>query len=690
MSTVRIDLRQPAATGEVPAAMYVQFRPTARQDFADHVTLPRPFSAALDEGVVTVELAATGAGWCWEISEQIVRYVAVPESAEVLEYATLTDVDPATLIPVGDPPADVWALALSEAVEDATTDAAASALAASGSADSAVASAGTATTKAWEAAASALAASGSADTASAAKSAAEGARDTLLAARGAANGVAPLDSDSRVPDANLPTRLSSSSLSATIEAAIAASGGGAAQVTTLTLPESPTEGQSVTVLADETTVIPGGVTWDSGGEPVVSDRLLITFVWSGVDWVGTYGLPFAAAPDVVAPTAGALSVTAHDHDSIDLLVTGASDETALAAAPYSYSSDNGATWSAYQAGATYVFSGLAASTTYTLRHRVKDAAGNVTTGAAITQATDAAPADSTPPTAGTLAGSAITSTGFTLTVSGASDETALHATPYSFSTDNGATWSAWQASASYAATGLTAATAYQCKHRTRDAADNTATGAGVEVTTGAGSGLAATFLASYVDPGSMNTYTFPAADLGPAAADRSIVVAIHTRNASLMVTSVGIGGVAATIDAQTTNAQGQLVALAHAKVPTGTSGNIIFTVGSGSVPQRGAIGVWRVTGAPSLTAADTATAATNGAALTVTAGADGLLLAASTVYGATAEWANATEGYDTAAEILTCSGALATTSAGDVSPACTWGTVTEEPASVAVAYVAGS
>src|SRR5690606_16489587 len=59
-----------------------------------------------------------------------------------------------------------------------------------------------------------------------------------------------------------------------------------------------------------------------------------------------------------------------------------------------------------------------------------------------------APPDTTPPTPGAIAGSAITSTGFTLTISGASDAGGLHATPYAFSTDNGSTWSAYQAGAS--------------------------------------------------------------------------------------------------------------------------------------------------------------------------------------------------------------------------------------------------
>lgn len=189
----------------------------------------------------------------------------------------------------------------------------------------------------------------------------------------------------------------------------------------------------------------------------------------------------AASGDVTPPTAGGRAATSVTDAGFVMTVTGAADETALAAAPYAFTTD-GSTWSAYQASAVYVASGLTASTEYTTNHRVKDAAGNVTTGTAATVTTAAS--DVTAPTVGTLAGSAITSTGFTLTVSGAADETALHATPYRFSTDNGATYSAYQSSATYAVTGLAASTGYTCKHQTRDAAGNVATGAAVTVTTG--------------------------------------------------------------------------------------------------------------------------------------------------------------------------------------------------------------
>jgi hypothetical protein len=93
------------------------------------------------------------------------------------------------------------------------------------------------------------------------------------------------------------------------------------------------------------------------------------------------------------------------------------------------------------------------------------------------------PPDVVAPVAGTLASSSITDTGATVTVTGASDAVALHATPYSFSKDNGATWTAYQSSNIYAWTGLTAGTAHQMRHRVRDAAGNVTVGTAITVTT---------------------------------------------------------------------------------------------------------------------------------------------------------------------------------------------------------------
>lgn len=117
--------------------------------------------------------------------------------------------------------------------------------------------------------------------------------------------------------------------------------------------------------------------------------------------------------------------------------------------------------------------------------------------------------DAVAPTAGTLASSAITDTTFTLTVSGAADETALAAAPYAFSTDDGGSWTAYQTAAAYAVTGKTASTAYQCKHRTKDAAGNVSTGTAITVTTGAASLAPATVgsLFAHYDPSNAGSLT---------------------------------------------------------------------------------------------------------------------------------------------------------------------------------------
>lgn len=92
--------------------------------------------------------------------------------------------------------------------------------------------------------------------------------------------------------------------------------------------------------------------------------------------------------------------------------------------------------------------------------------------------------DLTGPVAGTSASSVITTTGFTLTVTGASDAgQGLHGAPYRFSIDGGSTWSAWQVSNVNVRTGLVTATAYQTRHQVRDVNGNISTGNALQVTT---------------------------------------------------------------------------------------------------------------------------------------------------------------------------------------------------------------
>lgn len=105
-----------------------------------------------------------------------------------------------------------------------------------------------------------------------------------------------------------------------------------------------------------------------------------------LDSGNTYTPP---APDTTAPTAGNLSVVLTSQKAA-LSVTGASDDKALDAAPYAFSKDNGLSWSQWQAAATYDYAGLASDTSYTFRHKVRDAAGNETVGVAVVKRTAAA------------------------------------------------------------------------------------------------------------------------------------------------------------------------------------------------------------------------------------------------------------------------------------------------------------
>lgn len=121
MTRVHLNLRDPAADGElVPAVGEVIFQPTARRHVdgpEDLVVLPVEFSAVLDAGRATVDLAPSGSRWVWMVRErvpggQVLRYVEVPDAADV-DYGDLREVNPASLDPVA-PPDDVWWAAFEE------------------------------------------------------------------------------------------------------------------------------------------------------------------------------------------------------------------------------------------------------------------------------------------------------------------------------------------------------------------------------------------------------------------------------------------------------------------------------------------------------------------------------------------------------------------------------------------------
>lgn len=109
---------------EVAAVGHLECRPYAPDadgarlhlEAPDRLLLPASMPPVrLVAGEATLHLAPVAAidGWCWQIIERTsrgkARYVLVPDSPTVLDYADLVDVDPATLAPTAEPEAAWWA-----------------------------------------------------------------------------------------------------------------------------------------------------------------------------------------------------------------------------------------------------------------------------------------------------------------------------------------------------------------------------------------------------------------------------------------------------------------------------------------------------------------------------------------------------------------------------------------------------
>ena len=309
--------------------------------------------------------------------------------------------------------------------------------------------------------------------------------------------------------------------------------GGVVGVTADDTPAAPAEGESASYLVSSAVTWPAGLVWstdpDGGVPPTITGTALVSMFTVGGITRAIMGATFPAPPapaDTTAPSIPAgLSATAASSTSVNLAWSASTDDTAVTG--YEYRVGGGTAVDA-GAGLTETVTGLTASTLYSFEVRAYDAAGNRSGWSTAASATTSAPpADSTPPTVGTMAATSITETGFTLTVSGASDAVALHATPYAFTTNGGSTWSAYQSSPVYVASGLTAATGYSCNWRVRDAAGNVSTGTAQTVTTGAAMPV----------PWIIDSFTGAAAD-----------VTTHTSDSGGTWTKLGPGSLALTGD----------------------------------------------------------------------------------------------------------------------------------------------
>lgn len=172
--------------------------------------------------------------------------------------------------------------------------------------------------------------------------------------------------------------------------------------------------------------------------------------------------------------------------------------------------------------------------------------------------------------------------------------------------------------------------------------------------------MALTFLQRTQLTNDASTYTFVGENLGTAAADRHIIVAISSRRGGLdaiNITSVTINGVAATITIQedrnlVVTGNACIAALAIANVPTDTSGDIVIVLDQTML--RCAIGVFSATNLDSITAHDSASAVGVDPSTSLDVPDDGFAIGVGTSGGlsGTATWTGlATEHYDTTVEV---------------------------------------
>ena len=173
-------------------------------------------------------------------------------------------------------------------------------------------------------------------------------------------------------------------------------GTASAAITADDTPAAPAEGESASYFVTSAVVWPAGLVWstdpDGGVAPTITGTALVSMFTVDGTTRAIVGATFPTPPDTVAPVAGTLAASSVDHGSFVLTVTGASDAGGFGATPYAFSTDNGSTYSAWQASPSFTASGMAPETAYTCRHKVRDAATNESAGAAITVATSAAPA----------------------------------------------------------------------------------------------------------------------------------------------------------------------------------------------------------------------------------------------------------------------------------------------------------
>jgi hypothetical protein len=152
------------------------------------------------------------------------------------------------------------------------------------------------------------------------------------------------------------------------------------------------------------------------------------------------------------------------------------------------------------------------------------------------------------------------------------------------------------------------------------------------------------YIDNAIDPSDLTTYTFSSLDFGAATAGRYIIVGIAARavGAGRTLDSVTIGGVSATLIANSPVSDTNISSLAIANVPTGTTGDVVVTFNA----AMGRCGIvwWRAPSLVSATPTDTGTSAADPATDTLTVAAGGFLVVVAFNNGtSTCTWSNVTE-----------------------------------------------
>lgn len=180
---------------------------------------------------------------------------------------------------------------------------------------------------------------------------------------------------------------------------------------------------------------------------------------------------------------------------------------------------------------------------------------------------------------------------------------------------------------------------------------------------------------------SSGTRTVSGMSIGAAAANRIVIVGIlHNDSRSSGVSNLTVGGITATQRATVTNASGSILYFWTAAVPSGTTANIVFSLG-GTCDSLG-VSIFRATGlssaVPTSTSSSIADPGVTNISMPIGSFAIGISMSGSASGPPTAAWTNAQEQFEQrpSGQNTTFSGAINQTSSGSITVSCDWSNTT--------------